>query len=87
MQTSSILDYFQAHPKYKFDYVVSDPHTGDHKQQWEHRDGDHVQGAYSLVEADGSTRIVEYTSDPHVGFNAVVKKIGHETHPHLYGSH
>ncbi|XP_044743137.1 cuticle protein 19-like [Chrysoperla carnea] len=79
------IDY-HAPANYKYDYAVSDPHTGDHKQQWEHRSpGGHVQGAYSLVEPDGTTRIVEYTSDPHLGFNAVVKKIGHATHPQLYG--
>lgn len=37
-------------------------------------------GSYSLVEPDGSKRIVDYTSDKHLGFNAVVKKIGHHGH-------
>lgn len=31
-------------------------------------------GSYSLVESDGSRRIVEYTADAHNGFNAVVHK-------------
>lgn len=35
---------FQAYPKYTFDYSVNDPHTGDHKNQWETRDGDVVKG-------------------------------------------
>ncbi|XP_062543984.1 cuticle protein 19-like [Armigeres subalbatus] len=70
-------DYF-AHAKYKFDYGVKDPHTGDHKTHWEERDGDVVKGAYTLFDADGSTRIVEYTADPIHGFKAVVKKIQHE---------
>lgn len=34
-----------------------------------------------MKEADGTTRIVEYTADDHNGFNAVVKKIGHAEHP------
>lgn len=33
-----------------------------------------VQGSYSLVEPDGTRRVVEYTADPHNGFNAVVHK-------------
>ncbi|XP_065074707.1 cuticle protein 7-like [Ochlerotatus camptorhynchus] len=56
-----------SHPKYKFEYGVKDSKTGDHKSQWEHRDGDVVKGQYSLHEADGTERIVEYTSDKHNG--------------------
>lgn len=32
--------------------------------QQESRSGDVVQGSYSLVEPDGTRRIVEYTADP-----------------------
>lgn len=71
----------QSYPKYAFNYGVHDPHTGDIKQQYEERDGDVVKGSYSLVEPDGSIRIVEYTADDHNGFNAVVKKIGPSAHP------
>lgn len=63
-------EYGPAH--YQFSYGVSDPQTGDSKSQEEHREGDVVKGSYSLIEADGSKRTVEYTSDPHNGFNAVV---------------
>ncbi|XP_049304778.1 cuticle protein 19-like [Bactrocera dorsalis] len=79
-------DHYESHhyPKYTFDYGVKDAHTGDHKSQWEHRDGDHVKGGYTLGEADGTTRVVEYTADDHHGFNAVVKKIGHAHHPQAY---
>lgn len=38
-------------------------------------------GAYSLVEPDGSIRIVEYYADDKSGFNAVVKRIGPNLHP------
>ncbi|GFG31382.1 hypothetical protein Cfor_09252 [Coptotermes formosanus] len=65
-----------AYPKYAYDYAVKDAHTGDAKSQWETRDGDVVKGAYSLVEPDGTVRVVEYTSDKHSGFNAIVKKVG-----------
>jgi len=73
-----------AYPKYKFEYGVKDAHTGDHKSQWEHRDGDKVVGEYTLDEADGTKRVVSYTADDHSGFNAVVKKIGHAHHPAHY---
>ncbi|XP_050292983.1 larval cuticle protein A2B-like [Anthonomus grandis grandis] len=65
---------YDPHPQYKFQYGVSDPHTGDQKTQEEVRDGDVVKGSYSLVEPDGSRRRVDYTADPVNGFNAVVKK-------------
>lgn len=71
----------QAYPKYKFEYGVHDPHTGDIKKQYEERDGDTVRGFYSLVEPDGSIRIVEYTADDKHGFQATVRKIGPSHHP------
>ncbi|KAK9509437.1 hypothetical protein O3M35_006754 [Rhynocoris fuscipes] len=69
-----VIDYVDAHPAYQFEYSVHDAHTGDVKEQSEHRDGDVVKGSYSLVEPDGSKRIVEYTADPHNGFNAIVHR-------------
>lgn len=66
--------YAPAH--YDFGYAVSDPHTGDSKSQQESRRGDVVQGSYSLVDPDGTKRTVEYTADPHNGFNAVVHREG-----------
>lgn len=60
---------------------MKDLHTGDVKQQWEKKNGDKVIGHYSLVEADGSIRSVDYTADKHSGFNAVVKHSGHFQHP------
>jgi hypothetical protein len=36
-------DYYH-YPQYKYEYGVNDPHTGDHKSAWEHRDGDVVKG-------------------------------------------
>ena len=34
-----------------------------------------MQGQYSLVDSDGSQRVVDYSADDLNGFNAVVKKI------------
>ncbi|XP_035794659.1 cuticle protein 19-like [Anopheles albimanus] len=67
-------DHF-AYPKYQFEYGVKDPLTGDHKSQWEMRDGDIVKGAYTLDEPDGTQRIVEYRADDVNGFQAIVKRI------------
>ncbi|XP_014246936.1 cuticle protein 19-like isoform X2 [Cimex lectularius] len=78
------IDY-HAPAHYKFDYSVHDPHTGDVKSQWEHRDGDNVKGSYTIHDPDGSLRTVEYHADKHNGFNAIVKKHGHSHHPHVYG--
>lgn len=38
------------------------------------RNGDSVQGSYSVVDPDGTKRVVHYSADPHNGFNAVVSK-------------
>ncbi|XP_032511587.2 cuticle protein 7-like [Danaus plexippus] len=75
---------YYAYPKYNYDYSVNDPHTGDHKTAWEVRDGDVVRGAYSVAEADGTTRLVEYTADKLSGFKAVVKRIGQPYHTEVY---
>ncbi|XP_062550320.1 adult-specific cuticular protein ACP-20-like [Armigeres subalbatus] len=72
-------DYY-SYPKYKFEYGVKDYKTGDHKSQWETRDGDVVKGEYTLDEADGTKRIVEYYADGKNGFEAKVKNIGHAIH-------
>ncbi|XP_065085193.1 larval cuticle protein A2B-like [Ochlerotatus camptorhynchus] len=75
-------DEHHSHPKYKFEYGVKDGHTHDHKSAWEHRDGDVVKGQYTLDEADGTHRVVDYTSDHKTGFQAHVQRTGHAHHPH-----
>ena len=64
----------EDHPKYEFAYEVHDEHTGDIKSQQETRDGDVVKGQYTLIDADGYRRVVEYTANDHDGFNAVVHR-------------
>lgn len=71
----SVEDY-DPNPQYSFSYDIHDGLTGDAKSQHESRDGDVVKGQYSLIEADGTRRIVDYTADPVHGFNAVVTKEG-----------
>ncbi|CAG9769452.1 unnamed protein product [Ceutorhynchus assimilis] len=65
---------FDPNPQYSFAYDVQDSLTGDSKSQIESRNGDIVQGQYSLADPDGTRRIVDYTADPINGFNAVVRK-------------
>ncbi|CAH1368544.1 adult-specific cuticular protein ACP-20-like [Tenebrio molitor] len=75
-----VVDY-HAPAKYAFKYGVQDHHTGDIKEQEETRDGDVVKGSYSLHEPDGTILTVHYTADKHNGFNAVVQRQGHASHP------
>ncbi|XP_047511335.1 larval cuticle protein A2B-like [Pieris napi] len=70
----SAVDEYDPHPQYSFAYDVQDGHSGDSKSQHETRDGDVVQGSYSVVDPDGHKRTVDYTADPHNGFNAVVRR-------------
>lgn len=65
-------DDYDPNPQYSFSYGVSDGLTGDSKSQHETRSGDVVKGSYSLIDADGHKRTVDYTADDHNGFNAVV---------------
>ncbi|XP_014246372.1 larval cuticle protein A2B-like [Cimex lectularius] len=74
VKTVKPIEEYDPHPQYSFSYSVNDALTGDSKGQSETRDGDVVHGSYSLVEADGSRRVVDYTADPVNGFNAVVHK-------------
>lgn len=52
----------------------------------------HFVGSYTLKEADGTTRHVEYIADKHKGFNAVVHTLGHahaghDGHGYGYGGY
>ncbi|XP_041976761.1 cuticle protein 19-like [Aricia agestis] len=80
LQGGHQIEAYNTHPKYEFEYSVSDPHTGDIKSQHEARDGDVVSGSYSLHEADGSVRTVHYSADDHSGFNAQVEHSGPSAH-------
>ncbi|GBP09684.1 Cuticle protein 19 [Eumeta japonica] len=72
LMTEKHLEYFNDHPRYAFEYGVTDPTTGDIKHQREERDGDVVRGEYSLVEPDGNVRTVKYYADWETGFHAEV---------------
>ncbi|XP_054725441.1 larval cuticle protein A2B-like [Anastrepha obliqua] len=68
------VEEYDPHPQYKYSYDVQDAVSGDSKNQIEERDGDVVRGEYSLIDADGFKRTVQYTADPVNGFNAVVSR-------------
>ncbi|XP_055642284.1 larval cuticle protein A2B-like [Toxorhynchites rutilus septentrionalis] len=74
------VEYHDAPAEYQFSYSVHDDHTGDIKSQTEERHGDVVKGQYSLIDADGHKRIVDYSADDHSGFNAIVHRepLGHK---------
>ncbi|GJQ73100.1 hypothetical protein Trydic_g1729 [Trypoxylus dichotomus] len=59
---------------YSYNYGISNEATGDNKSKWEKRENNVVRGAYSIVEPDGTTRLVEYTADAN-GFHPVIKKL------------
>ncbi|CAG9793416.1 unnamed protein product [Diatraea saccharalis] len=58
--------------QYKYSYDIQDPTTGDTKTQHEVRQGNIVTGQYSVVDPDGTKRIVDYNVHPRKGFSAVV---------------
>uniref|UniRef100_T1GFU0 Cuticle protein n=1 Tax=Megaselia scalaris TaxID=36166 RepID=T1GFU0_MEGSC len=71
-------------PPYSFAYDIRDVLTGDNKQQEERSENGVISGQYSLIEPDGSRRIVDYTADPINGFNAVVSKREREENRQIY---
>lgn len=69
-----VAEEYDPNPQYSYGYDVQDGLTGDSKSQVESRNGDVVQGSYSLTDPDGTRRTVDYVADPINGFNAVVRK-------------
>ncbi|KAG5887906.1 hypothetical protein JTB14_018958 [Gonioctena quinquepunctata] len=70
----AVNEDYDPNPQYQYGYDVQDDLTGDSKSQTEQRQGDSVQGSYSVVDPDGHKRTVDYTADPIHGFNAVVRR-------------
>ncbi|KAG5674617.1 hypothetical protein PVAND_004571 [Polypedilum vanderplanki] len=59
---------------YNFGYTISDVSTGDFKSHQETRQGDKVQGQFSLTDSDGFRRTVNYRADDKHGFDAEVRR-------------
>lgn len=60
--------------KYDFRYSVNEPTYGVVMDQWEDRHGEYVKGGYSMLDADGKIRTVNYEVDGRKGFHAVVNR-------------
>ncbi|XP_070500186.1 larval cuticle protein A2B-like isoform X1 [Chironomus tepperi] len=71
---TKVAEDYDHNPQYSFAYDVQDGLTGDSKSQHESRNGDVVEGHYSLVDSDGFKRTVHYKADPINGFNAQVQR-------------
>ncbi|ODN04478.1 Cuticle protein 7 [Orchesella cincta] len=83
--SAAAVEHQNAHPAYKYNYGVSDKHTGDQKSASEVRDGGVTKGSYSLVQPDGVIRTVNYIVTPHGGFQAQVINKGVAAHPAGWG--
>lgn len=59
---TKVAEDYDPNPQYSFAYDIHDGLTGDAKSQHETRNGDVVQGSYSLIDADGTRRTVDYVS-------------------------
>lgn len=60
--------------EYDYNYSVHDDSTKDIKQHHEKALNGAIVGQYSLMDADGYRRIVDYTADDKNGFKAVVRR-------------
>ncbi|KAH8257361.1 hypothetical protein KR038_007668 [Drosophila bunnanda] len=72
------VDYV-ARPEYSFAYGVEDGKTRVLHNRKETRNGDEVRGVYSVVDPDGTLRVVKYTADDASGFQAEVITNGVKT--------
>ncbi|XP_022212402.2 uncharacterized protein LOC111067568 [Drosophila obscura] len=63
---------YVARPEYSFAYGVEDGKTRVLQNRKETRNGDAVRGVYSVVDPDGTLRVVKYTADDANGFQAEV---------------
>ncbi|SPP85302.1 pheromone-processing carboxypeptidase KEX1 [Drosophila guanche] len=70
---------YVARPEYSFAYGVEDGKTRVLQNRKETRNGDEVRGVYSVVDPDGTLRVVKYTADDANGFQAEVITNGVKT--------
>ncbi|ROT75428.1 putative cuticular protein RR-2 family member 7 isoform X1 [Penaeus vannamei] len=68
------VEYNDPNPEYAWAYEVDARSTGDMKSAREERRGDVVVGQYSVMDPDGSLRVVDYSVAPGTGFQATVRK-------------
>ncbi|XP_023174011.1 transcription elongation factor SPT5 [Drosophila hydei] len=63
---------YVARPEYSFAYGIEDGEARVLQNRKETRNGDEVRGVYSVVDPDGTLRVVKYTADDTNGFQAEV---------------
>ncbi|XP_017954720.1 cyclic nucleotide-gated cation channel beta-1 [Drosophila navojoa] len=63
---------YVARPEYSFAYGIEDGEARVLQNRKETRNGDEVRGVYSVVDPDGTLRVVKYTADDANGFQAEV---------------
>jgi hypothetical protein len=70
---------YEQPAEYSFTYDVNDAQTYDVKSQSESLKNGYTVGQYSLIDADGLRRTVDYTADDYNGFQATVRRepVGH----------
>jgi hypothetical protein len=70
---------YEQPAEYSFTYDVNDAQTYDVKSQSESLKDGYTVGQYSLIDADGLRRTVDYTADDYNGFQATVRRepVGH----------
>jgi Insect cuticle protein len=73
-QVHATLPVYNKAADYDFSYSVNDNFSGDIKSQSEMRRGNTVSGTYSLIDADGFRRIVDYRADDKNGFTAEIRR-------------
>lgn len=65
-----------------FSHDISEPDTGDSKQLEEVRDGNVVKGSLTVKEADGTTKVIEYSQEgADSAISPVVERIGEASDP------
>jgi hypothetical protein len=65
---------YEQPAEYSFTYDVNDAQTYDVKSQSESLKNGYTVGQYSLIDADGLRRTVDYTADDYNGFQATVRR-------------
>jgi Insect cuticle protein len=65
---------YEGPAEYTFNYNVNAPETYDEKSQSESLKDGYTVGQYSLIDADGMRRTVDYTADDYNGFQATVRR-------------
>lgn len=60
--------------EYHYRYAIDESKSkGPIMDRWEHRIGEYVKGAYSVMQPDGRVRTVDYEVDGEKGYRAIIR--------------